>query len=239
VIANLTGGDVVTSNNTVLYIGSRTNNLKLIARKGMQAPGCPPGVYFSSLNNSDVSNPVLFGNNRVAFGGRLTGPGLIGSDLGLWATDTNGVLQLVFRAGETPFEVQPGVFRTINTFFYNGGTGQNGRPSSINRKGQLAMDITMNGSPDLSGYYILDLNSAGSGSTSGTSSFGSWQYVPGNGFQLNLDVQNGKSYRLQRSLSLSSTNWVTLTNFTSTDTSFQYLDNSVGNAQSIYRVISP
>jgi hypothetical protein len=239
VIANLTGGDVVTSNNTALYIGSRTNNLKLIARKGMQAPGCPPGVYFSSLNNSDVSDPVLFGNNRVAFGGKLTGPGLTGSDLGLWATDTNGVLQLVFRAGETSFEVQPGVFRTINTFFYNSGAGQNGRPASINRKGQLAMDITMNGSPDLSGYYILDLNGAGSGSTSGTSSFGSWQYVVGNGLQLNLNVQNGKSYRLQRTLSLSPTNWVTLTNFTSAGTSFQYLDNSVGSAQSIYRVISP
>jgi hypothetical protein len=240
VIANLTGTGVVTSNNVALYIGSRTNNLQLIARKGMQAPGCPDGVYFSELYNSDVSNPVLFGNNRIAFGGKLAGAGVTGSNnLGLWATDTNGVLQMVFRTGDTSFEVQPGVFRTINTFFYNGGTGQNGRPSSINRKGQLAMDITMNGSPDLNGYYILDLNSAGSGSTSGTSSFGSWQYLPGSGFQINLNVQNGKSYRLQRTLSLSPTNWVTLTNFNGTGTSFQFLDNALGNAQSIYRVISP
>ena len=239
VVANLAGTGVVTSNNTALYLGSRTNNLQLIARKGMAAPGCPAGVYFSALNNSTVSDPVIFGNNRVAFGGILAGTGVTsGNNLGLWATDTNGVLQLVFRTGDTLLEMQPGVFRTINTFFYAAGTGQNGRASSINRKGQLSMDVTVNGAPNVDGIYVLDLNSAGSVG-GGTSSFGSWQYLPGTGFQLNLNLQAGKPYRLQRTLSLTPTNWVTLTNFTSTGTSASYLDTVIGFPLGIYQVISP
>ena len=237
---NLAGTGVVTSNNTALYLGSRTNNLQLIARKGMAAPGCPAGVYFSVLNNSSSgSDPVIFGNNRVAFSGILAGTGVTsGNNRGLWATDTNGVLQLVFRTGDTLLEMQPGVFRTINTYFYQAGTGQNGRASSINRKGQLSMDVTVNDVPDLSGIYVLDLNSTGSVG-GGTSSFGSWQYLPGTGFQLNLNVQAGKAYRLQRTLSLTPTNWVTLTNFTSTGTSASYLDTVIGYPLGIYQVISP
>jgi len=241
VIANLAiGGGVTSTNDTVLYIGSRTNNVQLIARKGMQAPGCPAGVYFTSLNNSDVSNPVIFGNNRVAFGGKLAGAGVTGgNNLGLWATDTSGTLQLVFRTGETLLEVQPGVFRTINTFFYNGGTGQDGRTASINRKGQLSMDVSINGVPDLSGNYVLDLNGVGSIGGTGTSSFGASQYFSGTGFQLNLNLETGKSYRLQRNTDLTTTNWVTLTNFTSTSSSLQYLDSSAPYPLGVYRVVSP
>jgi len=240
VVANLTGTGVVTTNNTALYLGSRTNNLQLIARKGMPALGCPIGVYFSSLNNSTVSDPVIFDNNRVAFGGILAGAGVTGgNNLGLWATDTNGILQLVFRTGDTLLELQPGVFRTINTFFYTAGTGQNGRAANINRKGELAMDVTVNGVPSMDGIYVLDLNTIGSGSSSGTSSFSSWQYQTGTGFQLNLNVQSGKAYRLQRTLSLNPTNWGTFTNFTSTGSTASYLDTAVIPPQGVCLVISP
>jgi hypothetical protein len=242
VVANLNGTGVVNySNSTALYLGSRTNNVQLIARDGSQPPGCPAGVRFNwGVVNTDLYTPVIFGHNRVAFGAKIAGPGVTSdNNYGLWATDTNGVLQLVFRTGTTSFEVQPGVFRTINAFYYQGGTGQNGRPSSINRKGQLSMDVDMNGDSAYDANYILDLNSIGSGGGSGTSSFGTSLFIPGAGFQLNLNVQVGKSYRLQRNTNLVTTNWVTLTNFTSIGTSVQYLDPSTTFVGSFYRVISP
>jgi len=241
VVATLAGPGVNTGNDKALYLGSRTNNLRLIARKGMAAPGCPAGVYFRELNNGKVSNPIIFGNNRVAFGGILDGSGMTGNNsLGLWATDASGELQLVFRTGDTLLEMQPGVFRTINTFYYKDGTGQNGRAAGINRKGKLSMDVAVNGLPSMDGIYVLDLNGPGSGGGGGgTSSFGSWQYLSGTGFQLNLNVQPGKSYRLQRTLSLNSTNWVTLTNFTSTGASASYLDTAVVPPLGVYRMVSP
>src|SRR5258705_12456172 len=91
----------------------------------------------------------------------LAGSGVTsGNNLGLWATDTNGVLQLVFRTDDTLLELQPGVFRTINTFFYTAGTGQNGRAASINRKGKLSMDVTVNGVPRRAEIYVLALDSS-------------------------------------------------------------------------------
>lgn len=242
VVANLNGTGVVNySNSSALYLGSRTNNLQLIARDGSQPPGCLAGVYFRwGVVNADLYPPVIFGNNRVAFGAKIAGAGVTSNNnYGLWATDTNGVLQLVFRTGETSFEVQPGVFRAINMFYYQGGNAQNGRPTSVNRKGQLSMDLDMNGDSAYDANYILDLNSAGTSGGSGTSSFGTSKYIPGIGLQLNLNLQVGKSYRLQRNTNLTTTNWVTLTNFTSMGTSLQFLESTTAFINSFYRVISP
>jgi hypothetical protein len=101
------------------------------------------------------------------------------------------------------------------------------------------MDVTMNGAPDFSGNYVVDLSGVGAIGGSGTSSFGSSHYFPGTGFQFNLNLETGKSYHLQRNADLATTNWVTLTNFTSTSSSLQYLDSSAPSLLGVYRVVSP
>jgi hypothetical protein len=74
--------------------------------------------------------------------------------------------------------------------------------------------------------------------SSGTSSFGSVQFIPGTGFVMNLNLQPGKNYRVQYNANLATTNWNTLTNFTSAGTALQIVDPAVA-ANRWYRVISP
>ena len=60
------------------------------------------------------------------------------NDLGIWATDPNGLLQLIARTGDE-MEVAPSDFRTITSFSFRGGSGtEDGRASSFNDRGQLA-----------------------------------------------------------------------------------------------------
>ncbi|MGK0241182.1 MAG: hypothetical protein ACI92G_004674, partial [Candidatus Pelagisphaera sp.] len=89
----------------------------IVAQSGMQAPDAFPGVTFSVL-----SSPHLNGNGQVAFQASLSGSGDAISDTtdtGAWAMDSNGVLALVAREGDT-FEVRPGFPTTVESATING-----------------------------------------------------------------------------------------------------------------------
>lgn len=62
--------------------------------------------------------------------------------------------------------------------------------------------------------------------------------IQSSGFPLDLQLENGKSYRLQYSTDL--VTWTTLSTFTSNGTTRQYLDAAASvNSQRFYRLISP
>jgi hypothetical protein len=111
----------------------------LMARSGSQAPGTPTGVNFLSLSgNSTALNDA----GQIAFSGTLTGSGVNSTNnLGIWATDRSGELQLIVRKGDQ-LEVAPGDFRTISALPVSSlnvpSTGNSdGRRSTFNNSGQL------------------------------------------------------------------------------------------------------
>ena len=89
----------------------------IVAQADMQAPGVQSGVTFNIL-----SSPHLNGNGQVAFQASLSGSGDSISDTtdtGSWATDSNGFLALIARAGDT-IDVRPSFPATIKSATISG-----------------------------------------------------------------------------------------------------------------------
>jgi hypothetical protein len=134
----LAGTGVTTENNVGLFIGTSTNDARLLARNGTQAPGLLAGVNFTSLLGDAV---VVFGANRVAVKTGISGPGVTGgvNDSGLWITDDQGNLQLAARIGGDPVTTDLGNLSLGGAFVLQHGTGRDGLASSGNRRDQLAI----------------------------------------------------------------------------------------------------
>jgi hypothetical protein len=85
------------------------NGFELVVREGERAPGTPDGVVFASMElfDSDYLVPpgdVVVQNNAGQFGltAFLRGPDVTSAnDVGLWAADRRGALQLIARKGQT------------------------------------------------------------------------------------------------------------------------------------------
>ncbi len=118
--------------------------LALVARTGDPAPGTTAGVKFNGFYYVGIDGLLLNGAGQMAFLGSLSGPGVdFSNNLGVWATDPNGLLQLIARAGDL-FDVSNDPLnpdlRTIASlsFVVNSG-GQDSRGTSFNDAGQLAL----------------------------------------------------------------------------------------------------
>lgn len=138
---NLTGSEVGSSNDSGIWVTDSNGLLQLIAREGAAAPGAESGVNFASF-----FPPMLNGAEQVAFAASLTGPGVDGSNnSGVWATDSDGLLQLIVRKGDL-FNVNDDEpiedLRTISnpSLFTNSGN-EDGRRSSLNGIGQIAFKL--------------------------------------------------------------------------------------------------
>lgn len=129
------GGDVTTSNDSGIWTDS-PGALTLIAREGDAAPGVPAGTVFGQFDNNSYSLNVL---GQTAFLGRVTGADITtANDVGIWATDQSGALQLIAREGHS-LEVGPGDTRIIKELMFLTGTGNgDSRMSGFNELGQLA-----------------------------------------------------------------------------------------------------
>ncbi|MDZ4658532.1 MAG: hypothetical protein SH868_13225 [Bythopirellula sp.] len=127
--ANLTGSGVDSTNSRGIW-SEGSGSLALVARAGDHAPGTPSDVKFSSFGVDFVLNDA----GQIAFEADTSG----GSQPGIWATDRNGVLQLIARRGGL-LEIAPGDFRTVNFLELDLRiTGNSdGRPSWFNNRGQL------------------------------------------------------------------------------------------------------
>lgn len=106
--------------------------LTLVARAGRAASGTNPGVLFDFDHLDFIGIPRLNFNNagQVAFISGLSGTGVTAAnDLGLWAQNGSGVLQLIVREGNT-IEVAPGDSRTVETFNFG----------NMNERGQIVFN---------------------------------------------------------------------------------------------------
>lgn len=97
--ASLTGPGVDLTNDRAIYsdaVGT-PGSLGLVARTGDPAPGTTLGVNYSFL-----FTPSLNDVGQLAFFADLIGTGVDSTnDTGIWATDTNGVLSLIVREGDS------------------------------------------------------------------------------------------------------------------------------------------
>jgi len=142
-IARLTSsnGSIVNGNDSGLWVETN-NGLELIAREGSHAPGTPSGAVFDEAC-SGCGNFALNATGQVAFrGDLLEGVGGVTSsnDVGIWATNRTGALQLIARTGEQiDLDFGPGTnLKTIQDLSFLGGPGGTpGKANVLNDKGQL------------------------------------------------------------------------------------------------------
>jgi hypothetical protein len=128
--ASLRGIGVTTSNNDSIWIYTGAG-LSMVAREGSLAADTTGN--FSTFSSLSFNN-----NSQVAFLATLSGATINSmNDVGIWATDTSGVLQLIAREGDS-LEVAPSDFRVVSSieFAGNDGTDDAGR-SWFNDRGQL------------------------------------------------------------------------------------------------------
>jgi hypothetical protein len=87
--ASLSGGTKET--NAGIWLATGPEETKLVARKGMPAPGTE-GMLFREFKSLSVID---------RYGALFTASLSPGNDSGCWATDSNGALQLLLRKGDT------------------------------------------------------------------------------------------------------------------------------------------
>lgn len=128
-------GEVTTANDSGIWTDA-PGALTLVAREGDAAPGTTAGTVFGQFDANSYTLNVL---GQTAFLGRLTGADVTtANDVGIWATDQAGTLQLIAREGD-PLEVGPGDTRIIQELLFFTGTGNgDSRMSGFNELGQLA-----------------------------------------------------------------------------------------------------
>jgi hypothetical protein len=150
--AELIGAGVNGNNDQGIW-SEGAGTLALIARQGSQAAG----IATSGVNYNIFYSEVLNSAGQLAFSGTLKGSSVnTSNDIGIWATDVNGVLQLIAREGDM-LEVAPSQFRTINGLEFSVGSSGNGdgRPSGFNDVGQVAFSATF--TDGTSGVFVSNL----------------------------------------------------------------------------------
>jgi hypothetical protein len=122
------------NNDTGLWLGA-PGDLRLVFRKGDPAPGVPDGVTFAHWFQL---SPPINDLGQVAFLTVLQGPGVTSAnDLGIWATDRAGNLQLIAREGDA-IEVAPNDYRVIRQLnLRESGSDRFDHPK-LNNRGQIA-----------------------------------------------------------------------------------------------------
>lgn len=160
----LTGSGGVTSSNDTGIWSEGTGTTALVAREGNHAPGTPAGANFDEFCTYCSEAFALNGAGQTAFRAELiTGSGGVDStnNVGIWANDRAGSLQLIARSGDQ-LDIDPGPavnLRTIRDLDFWGGPGsEGGRGNGLNDNGQLAFIATF---LDYSyGVFVSDLVAA-------------------------------------------------------------------------------
>jgi hypothetical protein len=139
-------GGVSTENRMGIWSGDG-DKLKLIARSQDSAAGTQGVFNFMDLDSLSIND-----RGQVAFlAGLQTGKGDVSDNdnLGIWAEDSAGVLQLVVRTG-SELEVAPNVFRVLTGLDLLGATTKIG--NGFNDVGQVA--FIANFSDGSSGIFV-------------------------------------------------------------------------------------
>lgn len=137
---SVSGSGIDSTNNTVIWAG-RPDFLRRVVREGDQAPGFSSGVVFSNIS---LYWPRINIRNQVVFYAALSGPGIDSTNSGtLWGWNRRDGLTLIAQCGDT-IEVAPSDFRTIETIYLSGQTGNaDGRISTLSDNGTVAVSVKM------------------------------------------------------------------------------------------------
>jgi hypothetical protein len=144
----LSGTGGVTSSNDTGVWSEGGGLLALIAREGSHAPGTPAGANFGEFCWYCGDTFAYNGTGQTAFRAQLlTGSGGVDStnNVGIWAVDRAGALQLVARTGDQ-LDVDPGPgvnLRAVLDLKFWGGPGtEGGLSNGLSDNGQLAFIAT-------------------------------------------------------------------------------------------------
>jgi hypothetical protein len=177
-----------TTGDAGIWTGSLGSNL-LVAHVGMPAAGTG-GQIFSS-----IEGPEINANGQVAFKGSIQA----NSASGIWATDADGVLQLVAREGNT-LTVGPGDTRQIVFLsFQYGGGNEDGLASSLNDSGVLTFHAAF--TDGSAGVFTASLGTL--------APISSIQKI-GNDIQINVPTALNHTYQLGYKDNLTDQNWTPL-----------------------------
>jgi hypothetical protein len=138
VVAAYGGTRIGTSSSVTGVWISDSSGYRLVAKQGDPAPGSN-GLF----NGFIRSEPVLNSRGQIAFLGSVGSSPMFS---GIWATNTQGELVKVVKAGD-PVEVAPGDVRTVQSLQLATRSGSDdGRPSPFNDIGQLVYTATFSDS---------------------------------------------------------------------------------------------
>ena len=155
-----------------IWTENNNESLQLIARSRTHAPGTNENIVFSDPHPATIGfgfrSPTLNNHGQVAFAAEVTELVYSGginhtNDLGVWATDTSGQLQLIFRKGDL-FDVNDDPLiddlRTIAHFeMITGSGGEDGRATNFNDAGQLAFHLSF--TDGTSGIFVATIGLPG------------------------------------------------------------------------------
>ena len=169
-----------------------------------------------------------------------------------WATDTETAIIYEVDAGPTgltnvvaQLDVDNGIFVWVNGQ-YKFGAVASGSPSPAGQfeytnvvlgtlsPGTNYLQVLREDNGFFTGYQILVTGQA----IIPPPRFGQVRWVPGSGFLMTLNVEAGRSYRVQYVSDLADANWITLTNVISQSNLVQVIDPTVA-ARRWYRAVSP
>ena len=172
----------------------------------------------------------------------------------VWEDNTETAIIYEVNGGQTGFtnvlaqlDVDNGVFVWVNGQYRFGAIGP-GSPSPVGQfeytnvvlgtlsPGTNYIQILREDNGFFSGYQIRITGDAAT-LPPGTFSFGLVQFIPGVGFQMNLNLQSGRDYRVQFITDLASTTWNTLTTITNSGTTAPVLDPTISTTR-WYRIAS-
>jgi len=131
-------GKVTQANDTGIWWQPPSGPMQLIAREGAQPPGVAEGVRwakFTSLALPGGQTGPMFVGTMVK---QPKTPGGVtpGSDIGLWAVDSTGLLRLLVREGD-PVEIG-GITKKLRSFsVLSAVLGSPGQARSFNQQGEV------------------------------------------------------------------------------------------------------
>ena len=104
-------GDVNSENNSALWRKSKGGSLELLAREGMLSPGVDGGEFqFMNVPSINSSATTAFSASIRTVKGAPRGGIDSSNDFGLWKAGSDGMMDLVLRAGDEAIGVEGFVF---------------------------------------------------------------------------------------------------------------------------------